>query len=65
MSRLIWSPNALADVQHAYRFLVLKDKDAAKRAARAIRDGVKAIGQCPEIGRPTKGLLRNKLNKFI
>lgn len=54
MPRLIWSPNALADVQRAYRFLALKDKDVAKRAARTIRNGVKAIGQCPEIGRPVK-----------
>lgn len=54
MSRLIWSPSALRDVQRMYRFLAEKNRDAAKRAVQAIRSGVKIILQHPEVGRPAK-----------
>lgn len=52
MSRLIWSPSALLDVQRLYRFLALKNLDAAKRAVTAIRQGVKVLEQQPGVGRP-------------
>ena len=52
MSRLIWSPAALLDVQRLYRFLALKNIDAAKRAVTAMRQGVRVLGQQPGIGRP-------------
>ena len=43
MPRLIWSPEALADVQRLYRFLAEKNPDAARRAASAIRDGMQIL----------------------
>lgn len=52
MPRLIWSPNALLDVQRLYRFLATKNADAAKRAVTALRQGVRVLGQQPAIGRP-------------
>ena len=52
MPRLIWSPPALLDVQRLYRFLALKNIDAAKRAIKAIRENVKLIALQPGIGRP-------------
>lgn len=52
MSRLIWSPSALLDVQRLYRFLASKNLDAAKRAVAAIRQGVKVLEQQPGVGRP-------------
>ena len=52
MSRLIWSPAALLDVQRLYRSLALKNIDAAKRAVTAMRQGVRVLGQQPGIGRP-------------
>ena len=52
MSHLIWSPSALRDVQHLYRFLAPKNLDAAKRAIQAIRQGVKVVEQQPGVGRP-------------
>jgi plasmid stabilization system protein ParE len=52
MSRLIWSPSALRDVQRLYRFLAPKNRDAAKRAVAAIRQGVKVLEQQPGVGRP-------------
>ena len=54
MSRLRWSQPALLDVARLYDFLAPKSHDAAKRAAKAIRLGVKALGKHPEIGRPVE-----------
>lgn len=51
---MIWSPSALADVQRLYRFLVVKDKDAARRAIKAIRAGVKILAYQPHSGRPVE-----------
>ncbi|MBK7006220.1 MAG: type II toxin-antitoxin system RelE/ParE family toxin [Burkholderiales bacterium] len=56
MSRLIWSQLALLDVQRLYRFLAPKNLDAAKRAVKAIRQGVKVLGQQPGIGRPVEDM---------
>ena len=54
MPHLIWAPAALQDVQRAYRFLAEKNADVAKRAAKAIREGVKILADQPEIGRPVE-----------
>lgn len=51
MPRLIWSPQALADVRRLYQFLHAKNKGAAQRAAKAIRESVKILSHQPEIGR--------------
>lgn len=67
MPRLIWTPRALADVQRLYRFLQPKDPDAAKRAAAAIRAGVRALAAQPRIGRPIEDMdpeYREKLIDF-
>jgi plasmid stabilization system protein ParE len=52
MPRLIWSPPALRDIARLHAFLAAKNRDAAKRAVGAIRQGVKLLGQHPEAGRP-------------
>lgn len=56
MPHLIWSPPALADVQRLYRFLALKDKDAARLAIKTIRTGVKILAHQPEAGRPVEDM---------
>ncbi|HBO5344030.1 TPA: type II toxin-antitoxin system RelE/ParE family toxin [Pseudomonas aeruginosa] len=56
MPRLIWTPPALADVQRLYRFLAPKDADAAQRAVKAIRAGVKILAHQPRIGRPVEDM---------
>jgi plasmid stabilization system protein ParE len=56
MPRLKWSKPALLDVARLYNFLEPKSQDAAKRAVKAIRQGVKALGRHPEIGRPVEEL---------
>ena len=52
MPRLIWSPAALLDVQRVFCFLATKNTDAAKRAVKAIREGVQILARQPGVGRP-------------
>ena len=56
MPRLIWSSQALLDVQRLYRFLAPKNLDAAKRAVKTIRQGVAVLAQQPRIGRPVEDM---------
>ena len=51
MTRLIWTPPAVRDVARLHAFLAPKNRKAARRAVRAIRQGVKALAAHPEIGR--------------
>ncbi|MEI6029320.1 MAG: type II toxin-antitoxin system RelE/ParE family toxin [Betaproteobacteria bacterium] len=54
MPQVIWSPQALLDVQRLYRFLAPGNQDAAKRAVTAIREGVKVLSLQPGMGRPVE-----------
>lgn len=56
MPQLIWSPQALLDVQRLYRFLAPKNQEAAKRAVTAIRQSVKVLSLQPGMGRPVEGM---------
>jgi plasmid stabilization system protein ParE len=56
MSRLKWSQPALRDVASLYEFLAPKSRDAAQRAVKAIRHGVKALAKHPQSGRPVEEL---------
>lgn len=56
MSRLIWSPQALQDVQRLHHFLADKNADAARRAVKAIREGVKVLAHQPGVGRPVEDM---------
>ncbi len=56
MPRLIWSQPALLDVARLHAFLVPKSREAAQRAVKAIRHGVKALAKHPESGRPVDEL---------
>ena len=51
MARIIWTGEALADVNRLYLFLVKKNQDAANRAAQAILEAVNLLELHPEIGR--------------
>jgi hypothetical protein len=51
MPKLIWSRQALLDIQRLYIFLAEVNPDAATRAVRATRDGVKRLKQFPFSGR--------------
>jgi len=54
--RLIWSEPALANVQRLYRFLADKNLAAAKRAVKAVREGVKILSVHPQVGRVVEDL---------
>ena len=56
MSRLIWTPTALADVQRLFRFLSDNNPDAARRAVKAIRTSVKTLEGQPHAGRPVQDM---------
>jgi plasmid stabilization system protein ParE len=56
MPRLKWSQPALRDVARLHDFLAPKSRDAAKRAVKAIRQGVKALSKHPQMGRPADEL---------
>lgn len=56
MPRLIWAPPALLDVQRLYRFLASQNADAASKAVKAVREGVKVLALQPGIGRPVEDM---------
>jgi plasmid stabilization system protein ParE len=56
MPRLIWSQPALLDVARLHAFLAPKSREAAQRAVKAIRQGVKALAKHPQSGRPVEEL---------
>lgn len=56
MPRLRWSQPALLDVLRLHNFLADESQAAAKRAVKTIRQGVRALGKHPEIGRPVEEL---------
>ncbi len=56
MPRLKWSPQSLRDVIQQHDFLAPMSCDAASRAVKAIRQGVKLLGRHPEMGRPVEDL---------
>jgi len=57
MPRLKWSQAALLDVHRLHDFLAPKSRDAAKRAVKAIRQGIRQLSKHPEIGRPIEQML--------
>jgi len=52
--QLVWSAGALQDLFRLQSFLQPKNPEAARRAIKAIRDGVKILLVSPEIGRPVQ-----------
>ncbi|MGB3554494.1 MAG: type II toxin-antitoxin system RelE/ParE family toxin [Jannaschia sp.] len=56
MPRLIWTPAALHDIDRLYRFLKSKNPRAAAAAVRAIRGGMRIVGDEPGVGCPIEGM---------
>ncbi len=56
MPPLKWTPQSLRDVARLHDFLAPKSSEAAQRAIKAIRQGVKLLGKHPEMGRPVEEL---------
>lgn len=51
MPQIVFAPAAIRDMQRLRDFLHPKNADAARRAGEAIRQGVKALGAYPRMGR--------------
>ena len=56
MPTLAWTPRALADLARLHRFLAERNPGAARRAVRAIREGLRLLEIYPEAGRPMEGM---------
>ena len=51
MPQVVFAPTVIRDMQRLRDFLQSKNADAAGRAGEAIRQGVKALGAYPRMGR--------------
>ena len=56
MPQVNWTPGAAADVQRMYRFLMFKNPAIARKALKAIRNGVMILVRQPHIGRPIEDM---------
>ncbi len=54
MPQLIWTPEALRDIQNCYRFLAPKNHTAASNAVKAIREGMRVVAEHLGAGRPVE-----------
>ena len=55
MSRVIWLPEAVRDIERRHDFLSRKDALAARNAALCIQAAARQIESFPEIGKPLEG----------
>ncbi|MGH7858029.1 MAG: type II toxin-antitoxin system RelE/ParE family toxin [Candidatus Binatia bacterium] len=58
MARVVYSRNALANLERAFDFLREKDPEAATAAAEAIATAIEALAAHPLVGRPLPSGLR-------
>ncbi|MGS6585424.1 type II toxin-antitoxin system RelE/ParE family toxin (plasmid) [Vibrio alginolyticus] len=56
MPQVIFAPAAIRDLERLREFLRPKNPAAAERAAKAIIQGVQALGELPRIGRPIEDM---------
>ena len=64
VAQVVYSANALANLERACEFLVDKDRDAATAAVVAIRSAVDMLAHHPLIGRTVRGRLRELVISF-
>ena len=58
MARVVYSANAIDNLERAFRLLLDSDPNAAAAAASAIRSGVEGLAEHPMIGRRIEGDVR-------
>lgn len=58
MARVVYSHNALANLERAFAFLTEHEPSAAIAAATAIREAVETLSNHPLIGRRAEGEIR-------
>jgi plasmid stabilization system protein ParE len=64
VASIVYSPNALANLERAFLFVAESDRSAAKESARAIREAVALLARHPFVGRPLQGELRELVISF-
>ncbi len=58
LAQVVYSENALANLERAFEFLAEHDPDSAIAAATAIREAIETLANHPLIGRRVEGDLR-------
>ena len=58
MARVVYTRNALANLERAFAFLAEQDPGAARDAAAAIRNAVDMLSDHPLVGRRVEGEIR-------
>jgi plasmid stabilization system protein ParE len=61
---VVYSGNALANLERAFDFLAQSDPEATLAAAEAIRSAIEALARHPLIGRPVSNRLRELVISF-
>lgn len=64
MATVVYSSNALANLQRAFVYLADEDPGAARDAAAAIRSAVEMLAHHPMIGRIVRGEVRELVISF-
>lgn len=64
MAQVVYSRNALANLERVFDFLARNDPGAAVAAARAIRSAIETLSRHPLIGRPVGHRLRELVISF-
>ncbi len=64
MAQVVYSRNALANLERAFDFLTENDPGAAVAAAEAIQSAIEALARHPLIGRPFGVKLRELVISF-
>jgi plasmid stabilization system protein ParE len=64
VAEIVYSPNAIANIERAFEYLAERDPRSALAAASAIRTAVEVLTQHPLIGRPVEGNLRELVISF-
>jgi len=64
VAEIVYSPNAIANIERAFEYLAGRDPRSALAAASAIRTAVEVLTQHPLIGRPVEGNLRELVISF-
>jgi plasmid stabilization system protein ParE len=58
VARIVYSRNALGNLEHSFEFLAKEDLDAARAALGAIQSAIEMLAHHPLIGRIVTGELR-------
>jgi len=62
--RVVYSANALANLERAFEFLRCEDHNVAAATSTAITTAVDTLAQHPLVGRPVRGDLRELVVSF-